>query len=288
MPLLAFEEYFPTINEFVKESDEKRTSRNVEVERRIAIARRQATQAVRELNEIVSSTNAERLFAFLFYHIAINGARGDRIERAKVPVKLEFAFFHLAPHFGNVNGPPLDAASIQQALDAVDSLYEAQALGASGFFDAQRPIDDLSFLRMSLYFEATLARGSAYRLQLRNQILGIQAKFDDWFEARAKIRPSRAVVLIDAAFKSLSTNCESLQNLAFDHGQLEKEAFRAANPGRTIEEAFAIVISAKLSDAALDVLPVAASQIKLEPPPSTEEWTGLINLVGCSPWRALR
>jgi hypothetical protein len=267
----------------MEKSDEMNANHNVETERAIMLGRNQAARAVRELNEIAFRTDTERLFAFLFYQIAIAGAGDGSIKCAEAPVKLEFAFFHLSPYFRHNTGAKLDADTIQKALDAVNSLYEAQALGASRLFDAENPMGELSFLRMCLYFEATLARGSAYSVQLRNQILGIQAKFDDWFEAAAKIRPSRAVVLIEAALRSLVANSAILQKLAFDHGQLGKEAFRTANPDATIEQAFAVLACEKLSDGALDVLPVAATQIKLEPRPTPEEWAALINLIGCSP-----
>ncbi len=161
-------------------------------------ARADGERAALELKQLFTEVNAEHLFAAVFAHLVLAPAgAANEITHAAVPIKIELLAYHLIPSFGSTRGKTIDAFHISRALGALDMLSAARQ--RDGIFGklhqgrssnpGARALDDLVW---SVRLDAETVRGSAYPEQIAREIKETLGRFDEWFDRRVGISPSRA------------------------------------------------------------------------------------------------
>ncbi|MBP6004517.1 MAG: SEC-C domain-containing protein [Pyrinomonadaceae bacterium] len=148
-----------------------------------------AGDAVKKLEEIARRVDAEKLFVSTV--LAMGTGPADEMSEAShgaVPAQIETLAFHLFPFFGIADGEvtPVEVDFCQSASQKILTL--------NSFANDVAPEDeDPADARMrQIASQAKVVRGSAFQEQTAGEILGVQSRFDGWFEGRCGISPTRA------------------------------------------------------------------------------------------------
>jgi hypothetical protein len=235
---------------------------------------------VGELNKHLLNTSAEH--AFMAYAITFVGDSWKQLDKRgfgdSQPALIELAAFHLFPHFGNRE--EIDPGSVQAIIDLIEPLqlnrtWEIMFLRERA---ADPQLEEIS-THLRLYRESV--RGAAYADQTREYISKIQGAFEKWFQQMGGIGPNRALELLDGIQQQLKRNHELTRTAAI-------QAFPEAQMDQRREGKDYAALAEFVSIALPTLLPVGRDQLDwMNPPPTGDEWAGLIKLVGCTRERCI-
>ena len=270
----------------------------------LAEARSQSERARCELEKLAAEINSENSFSATFAHLMLSPAGvANELTHGAVPIKLEMLGFHLLPFLGSPGAERIDAYHISRALDALDSLFVASQR-ANMFAKLHhtrtsdpgaRELDDLAW---SVRLDAETVRGSAYPVQIAKEINETLGRFDDWFEARVGISPTRATSALLAIVSAHEAQATSWIPELLENAKSMQERFAAARKNRkkrlTDEDRVFLQMfrrgshagsygySTHLAELAAD-LPTTPASIQMKPPITRQEWEALLGLIGCTP-----
>ncbi len=144
---------------------------------------------------------------------------------------------------------------------------------------------------------AEIVRGSAFPEQTSSEIVSIQGNFEDWFKQATGIGPIRAQALLwsiiraqEKAMNSAMADIrERVREASHEWQQINKKSrknrspaedrFLETLPNEQTAKAFELV--SNLITIAPEIIPIGRRDINdLEPAPESEEWNGLIGLIG--------
>jgi len=213
-----------------------------------------------------------------------------------IPVKMELLAYHLVPLFKNAPKDPLNPHDVERTFVLIDKLLRSYIQGYSfqqqGTNNSMKPA-----LVKDLLMDTMIVRGSAYPEQTMNEISEVQGHFEDWFTKRARISPRRAIEILLGILRA-EEDLGNAWRFKLRDGSLQiekkwKEAKKTKRSERTTEQKVLLEMAHSSEDArgfgyaqTLSSVPpddVPVSRQKLSPEPTTEEWDGLIRLIGCTP-----
>ena len=256
---------------------------------RIGTFKTDAADAVAKLEEMAVRVDAEKLFVSTL--LAMGTGPADEMSEAThgaVPAQIETLAFHLFPFFGASNGDvtPIEVEFCRSASQKI--------LTSNSFADDVAPEnEDAADARMrQIASQAKVVRGSAYQEQTAGEILGVQSRFDTWFEGRCGIAPTRAQAVL---WKLYERGNEVLQSFigdvfsAADHYEAEWRRVQKVRPDRRTsqEHQFASMFPNKgiarayggaleMSNRGFDASPVCLQDLGL----SDDEAAALQQLIG--------
>jgi hypothetical protein len=262
------------------------------------VTSRRASELAAELTTIARIVDAAELFSVLAPLMAF-GPR-DGMHEAKygtVPVQIEHLAFHLWPYAYDGSQRPFPTAEqIQRCLDMMPELVLNQS-AATAEDGVEVTEEETDFLLHSLRMHSRIVRGSAYPEQTEEEIIGIQGKFDKWFERQTGISPTRAASLLfvilaaeeehgtkvlqdcrnraDEAKAAWDTAKAKPDGQLTETEQLLLRRFPTKNDAATAYRVFG------LEKSLCATVPVSYETARQSLPELTEtEWMGLQNLIG--------
>jgi len=153
-------------------------------------------EAEDELKKLISTVNSEALLSSMIAQLMFlpqGSSFGDRY--GNHPAMLEILATYCIPHSGKNTEAALPASLTQHCYSLLEKILNAKMFEGCGEFDASQPETSLA-LQMKMHSE--VVRGSAFPEQTANKIKDIQGNFDNWFESKLGLSPSRAVEIVYA------------------------------------------------------------------------------------------
>lgn len=155
-------------------------------------------EALKDLNELVGKTNAEALLTCMIAQLLLISPEqnlGD--EYGNHPAMLEVLAKVCIPKFGKNTDLPIHPIITNHCYGLLETIVRGNMfddLAGNG----QKKVSNVSS-RLVMY--STIVRGSAYPEQTFNKINFVQGCFDNWYEKKIGISPSRTVELVLALIK---------------------------------------------------------------------------------------
>ncbi len=248
--------------------------------------RKEQKELLGDLNSWIARTNAENAFVS-FAVFLITRWLAERVEKGSAsprPALVEFAAFHLYPHFGNTS--ERSASAVASVIALIEKLKDGRTFEHIVSGD-RGPDAKLAEIVSHVHFYLEDVRGTSYITQIREQIESVHSPFEERYRDCVGIGPKRAVELLYAIQEQLNDNFEATRKLASEalsahedkllktiDGSLEKQDEKR-------EAAKVVAFVGAISSSVADRFPVSREQLALLPnPPSPEEWAGLIRLIG--------
>lgn len=153
-------------------------------------------EAEAELQELISTVNSEALLSSMIAQLMFlpqDSSFGDRY--GNHPAMLEILATYCIPHSGKNSEAALPASLTQHCYRLLEKILNAKMFEGFGEFDASQPETSLA-LQMKMHSQ--VVRGSAFPEQTAHKIRVIQGNFDNWFESKLGLSPSRAVEIVYA------------------------------------------------------------------------------------------
>jgi len=163
------------------------------------IIRAKKDEAVKELQELVGNTNAEALLSCMIAQLLFMSPEqnlGDTY--GNHPVMLETLAKICIPKFGDNSDLPISPILTNHCYELLETIAHGNMFDDFPTDNGQRNISDMS-ARLEMY--SKIVRGSAYPEQTCNKIKFVQGHFDNWYEQKIGISPSRTVNLVLALIK---------------------------------------------------------------------------------------
>jgi hypothetical protein len=257
------------------------------------IASRASEEGERLLGEFkkqLTRTNAEH--TFVSYAVYLVGQWSQKWQKDgwcdPDPALIELAAFLLFPHFGNTQLRDPDA--IQALIDLFEPIRRNRTMET--MFDTRAEADSaLGDIAVHMRLHREGVRGSAYPDQTRSEIENIQVPFEDWFQSHIGIGIRRALQLIEAIHEQMMRNEDATKAAVLEKIGLKPisttDEQTDTDPSDLDEwkTKFACLFSVVFSDS----LPVSRDQLSwMQQPPTAEEWSALIKLIGLTPETCLK
>lgn len=237
-----------------------------------------ADSLVARLEELGNQTDAEHAFlSFTLLQVITISKAGGTIEEHKhgtIPAQIETAAFHLYPQFGAAS--VVDPAAVQEIIDTIPSILRLNLMIAAGeSFEEGQATNVVGPSKMY----AVSVRGSAWPDQTKAEILGIQGHFDDWFENKIGLSPSRAVAILESMEKSFSDEMEKAQTDWLMESEGMPDPLEHSDEAWKFHEAKMQAFTEMLPRC----MPLCRTDVQIEPVASEKEWSALIDLIGLTP-----
>ena len=230
------------------------------------------------IEELANQTDAEHAFLSftLLQVMTISKAGGiiEEHEHGTIPAQIETAAFHLYPRFGLA--PEVDLDALWEITEMIPDILRLNMMIAGGeSFEKGLPTNVVGPSKV----HAVSVRGSAWPDQTKAEILGIQGQFDDWFESKIGLSPSRALAILDSMEKSFSDKMEKAQtDLLLDSDGMP-DPIKHPEQAREFFEGKMQAFTEMLPRC----MPLDRIEVQMEPAVSENEWLALIDLIGLTP-----
>lgn len=267
-----------------------------------ARARQEGQDAIAELQAHALEVGPERLFTTIFLMLTmIRPESSTGATHGTVSVKTELLAYHLFPLFGCPPKGPLRPQAVERTFALVNTIltsyvqensFQEEAAG-SGLSP------DIKALVGHLLIDTRVVRGSAYPEQTMQEISEVQGHFEEWFSSRVGIGPRRAIELLVAVVGTEEDLGNEWRFKLRDGRLLNENAWEEArrskksdltpeqqtllSTAQSPEHAGLLGYTQTLAHLPPDDVPVPRELARLSPAPTTEEWKGLIALIGCTP-----
>ncbi len=153
-------------------------------------------EAERELQELVSSVNAEALLSSMIAQlIFVPTGSGFGDKYGNHPAMLETLAKHCIPKFGDNNDTKLPAPITQHCYGLLEKIFHSKMF--EGFDDPEKEKAKTP-LALQMKMHSEVVRGSAFPEQTAHKIQTIQGNFDKWFEKKLGLSPTRAAAIVYA------------------------------------------------------------------------------------------
>lgn len=230
------------------------------------------SEYIQKLEEIAKTVSAEKLFTSVIMAMCL-APEGEMSEttHGTVPAKIEMLAYYLYPFFGlsdNENVLPNQVWFCQEFLD--------HCLMTNAFPDSteigKNPAEELA---STIERQAKIVRGSAYPEQTAQEIIGMQGRFDNWFERNTGISPSRAQEVLFEIFNLHQKFPKTYMEQVYERGNELVEEWKR------IKKAFGFGFTEARSNLGYSHYPIDLRSLpNIAPALSEIEIEGLINLIG--------
>lgn len=253
-----------------------------------------ASEYIKKLEEIAKTVCAEKLFTSVITAMCL-APEGEISEatHGTVPAKIEMLAYYLYPFFGLSDNKNILPTQVYFCQELLDHCFMANTFPDSTMSE-ENPVDSLA---KTIERQAKIVRGSAYPEQTAQEIVGIQGRFDNWFERKTGISPSRAQKALLEIFALQQQFPRTYMEQVFEranHFVKEWKRVKNTKPHRRTdadntflsifgkrERAFGFGFTEALSNLGYEHYPIDLKNIpNLTPPLSETEIEGLINLIG--------
>ncbi len=255
-------------------------------------------QAIEQIEDLARSVDAVNLFVAAVASLAfVPEGSASETTHGDVPAKIEALAYYLYPFFGVSKNSGITPWHVDKCIESLNTLLR-MGLMSSSFTErpksgANRVDDIVTHARL----EAEIVRGSAYPEQTGIEISAIQGHFDCWFAKAVGVSPTRAKDMLWAIIRHQKEALNSAMPDIWAKAEAAQKHWRAIKnkpaSQRNADEARGLEVfksdevagtfegAMTLNLVASQVIPVRQSDLSdLEPPPTLEEWDGLIRLIG--------
>ncbi len=255
-------------------------------------------QAITEIEDLARSVDAVNLFSAMVANLAF-APEGSASEatHGDVPAKIESLAYYLYPFFGVSKNSEITPWHVKQCIESLNSLVTMGLISSAFTEKSKGQVNGVDHVVTDARMNAEIVRGSAYPEQTGMEIAEIQGRFDSWFAWKVGVSPTRAKAILWAiirheedALNSAKPNIRAKVEAARKRWRAIKKkpaSQRNGDEARDLEvfksEEVAGIFEGvmSLNLVAPQVIPVGQSDLSdLEPPPTLEEWDGLIRLIG--------
>jgi len=252
--------------------------------------------AIAKLEKLLEGVDAVGLFVAVIANTSF-GPEGyiSEVTHGDVPAKIEMLAYYAYPLFGK-SQQDITPWHINGCIGILDKIL-ALRLMVSHFPKDNRERDPLEDIVTTVRIQAEVVRGSAFPEQTASEVISIQGHFENWFKQATGIGPTRAQAIlwsvIRAQEKAINSVMPYIHKQARAAGKKWQEIAKKSPKGRSPTEdkilevlqdeqaAKAFEFVSRLNSIAPEILPIGLRDIDdIEPLPTTEEWEGLINLIG--------
>jgi hypothetical protein len=253
-------------------------------------------ETVAKLEKLLLSVDALRLFLVTIATDAFGPADlTSEAVHGHVPAKIETLAYYAYPFFGRSH-EAVNPWHINECDELLEKII-ALRLMLPRFPKGNHEPDQLEDIVTRVRIHAEFVRGSAFPEQTASEIVSVQGCFEEWFRRASGIGPTRAQAILWSIIRSHEKKMNSLmpdirtqvraagqrwQEIKRTPGgarrAVEYEILRVLQDQRTAES---FEFLSRLIAVAPEAIPVGVSDLDdLSPSPTTEEWEGLIRLVG--------
>ena len=262
------------------------------------IANADLEQAASQIESLAQSVDAVKLFCAVVANVAF-APEGTITEASHghVPAMVETMAYYLYPFFGTCDTADATPAQVTECIHNLNKLVSMRPF--VGFAPGQDAgvQDDVAAIASFVRMNAEMIRGSAYPEQTAREIIKIQGHFDGWFSNVTHISPDRAQHILWAIIRrqedALNSRLADIREELMTAADLWRQSSETPAYHRPPEEDDLLELSTgaepaceheimtSLMIAASDTIPVGKEDItELEPRIISEEWDGLIELIG--------
>ncbi|MFQ5870227.1 MAG: hypothetical protein ACE5JC_10025, partial [Candidatus Zixiibacteriota bacterium] len=260
-------------------------------------------RAIAQIESLAQSVDAVQLFVATVANMSF-APEGSISEatHGDVPAKIETLAYHLYPFF-EVSSKEVSSKSeitplhINECIESLGTIVTMRLIGSVFSDRATTEPNEADSIATLARMQAEIVRGSAYPEQTGMEISSIQGHFDSWFVKVVGISPTKAKDLLwaiirhqERALNSVMPEIRAKAKAARKHWRaIEKKPASQRNADETrLLEVFENDKAAGVFEGVMalnlmapHVIPVERSDLSdLEPPPTSEEWDGLISLIG--------
>ena len=253
------------------------------------------------IEEIAKSVDAANLFITMVAGMSLGPAeQRDEARYGSVPARLEVLAYQLFPFFKSPVSEELNPWHITECRDALEKLFiTSNVLGI--FSSEDRSGNPIDRLVDEIQRHTKIVRGSAFPEQTTDEIIGVQGRFESWFNQRVGIGPNRAQEALWNILSTLENNANSFMpeirgyvEYLETSWQTSKQNARKKSPNQLSETDNFLLATFKtkedvavyghidaLTKLAPEIFPVNKDDLTNMDPPLTEsEWNALIDLIG--------
>ena len=252
--------------------------------------------AIDRLEQLIASVDAVRLFVAVIAStsFAPEGYMSE-VTHGDVPAKVEMLAYYAYPFFGK-SQQEIKPWHINGCIEALDKILALRMIVPYLPKDDREP-ELLEEIVATVRMQAEVVRGSAFPEQTATEIVSIQGRFENWFKQATNIGPTRAQAILWSIIRALETRINSIMPKACDQAKTSGKKWQETegkssesssltenelleSPGDEQTAQFFDLVS-MLDAVAPEILPVGLSDLNdLESLPTSDEWEGLINLIG--------
>lgn len=208
---------------------------------------------------LLKEVNGPRIFAALFPYFAYIREGSTELEHGTNFVKLEIAAHHLILSPNQID-KEIFPEHLNYALDALRTEF-------NGFLPPLHEINNetkLDHITNKVALDSKIIRGSAYPFQTEEKILGIQGRFDKFFEDEVGLTPTKALELFSSILKISEEKVQTFRERmkAFADVFLEEWKKNPIEYISTADEAIVYGCSVYQVQEAYRELPVSFEEIK--------------------------
>ena len=260
-------------------------------------------RAIAQIEGLAHSVDPVQLFVATVANMAF-APEGSISEatHGDVPAKIEALAYYLYPFF-EISSKAASSKSeitplhVNECIESLGTILTMRVMGSvssDGITTVPNEADSIATL---VRMQAEIVRGSAYPEQTGMEISSIQGHFDSWFVKVVGISPTKAKDLLWAIIRHQERALNSVLPEIRAKAKAAREHWRAVDgkpaSQRNADEIKLLKVfeNAKTAGAfggfmalnlmAPHVTPVGRGDLSdLEPPPTSEEWDGLISLIG--------
>ena len=170
-----------------------------------------------ELEKLVENNNAEALLACMIQQllsVVPDQNIGDQL--GAHPAMIEILAEACIPRFGKNSTSPISPLVSNYCYSILDRLVH------------QRMFDSISISNIpsNISMQSSIVRGSAYPEQTSNKVKNIQGRFDNWFQKKYGISPSRTVDVVDTLVQRAEALFSEQLQANKEEGEKSKERYR--------------------------------------------------------------
>ena len=255
-------------------------------------------QAVAKIEKLAQMVDAVKLFCAVVANVSF-APEGTVTEASHghVPALIETMAYYLYPFFGTCEASDPTPTQVTACIRDLNELVLKRLFAEIPPKKDEGAQDDIGAIASVVRRHAEIVRGTAFPEQTARKIKEIQGQFNGWFSNVSHITPNRAQSILwaiirrqeDALNIRLAEIREGLRTAADLWSQTnESTAYKhhlvdddLLEPDKVAEPTCEHAIMTSVMTAASGSIPVGIEDIsELEPPVTSQEWDGLINLIG--------
>lgn len=185
--------------------------------------------------------------------------------------KIELLAFRLYSYFSNEVENPPSALHVSLGIALLDKEW-IEPFKFDIAQQSEEPHQEVDDVIRQVSIQASIVRGDAYPFQTAERIEKIQGKFDNFFEKKSGISPTRALAVVRASFNLTQQKNNAARNEVVLYGEQSRKAWKdrkqAREPQgdvRSADQAYQMACVSKSIEILPERLPIALDDLGLEP-----------------------
>jgi hypothetical protein len=256
---------------------------------------RKAEQSEQELCELLDQMDTEALLSVTVAQLllsSLENAIGDK--HGNHAALVEVIAFYAIPRFGTNTGKVVTHSDFNQCYALAEKILTGRMWRMSKMNNATD--HDLDKLSERLIRQSEIVRGSAYPEQTRDEIIGIQGKFDNWFKEKIGISPSKAVEIIFSLITYIENSYNNKSEELYEYADSYKNDFKELKKKKQLsdqekqllqsfenaETAGGVAFFTKFNEIIPTFFPIYIEELSTQEPISKQEADALKKLIGIS------